>query len=142
MYLPVSALPGPPKNMPESADSDFGKNPVNEEHDCQVSNDEIVSQKDAQVQIMRHNSSFLRGDNSWKDIHELNHEVIYIEGADLNETRVEFFFERPIQVISYTQSDVMRPSAPIHSGHSLGEHERGPYERITNRRKRVAPVPL
>lgn len=34
---------------------------------------------------MRHKSSFFRGDNSWKDFHELNQKVIYIEEADLNE---------------------------------------------------------
>jgi hypothetical protein len=38
-----------------------------------------------QVQIVRHISSFLRGDNSWKDSHELDQIVIYLEEADLNE---------------------------------------------------------
>jgi hypothetical protein len=58
---------------------------VNEEHDRQIGDDEIVSQDNTQVQVMGHKSSFLRGDNAWKDSHELNQKVIYIEGADLNE---------------------------------------------------------
>jgi hypothetical protein len=40
---------------------------------------------DIQIQVIRHISSFLRGDNSWKDSHELDQIVIYLEEADLNE---------------------------------------------------------
>jgi hypothetical protein len=72
MNLSVSAFPDSPENMGESADSDLRKNPVNEEHDREVSHDEIVSQKDVQVPAIWHKFSFLRGDNQWKALHELN----------------------------------------------------------------------
>jgi hypothetical protein len=76
MNLSVSAFPDPPKNIDESRDPDLCEDPVNEEHDRQIGDDEIVPQDDAEVQIMRHKSSFFRGSNSWKDFHELNQEVI------------------------------------------------------------------
>ena len=47
--------------MAEPVDPKFRKNPVNEEHDSQVGNDEIISRDDAKIQVMRHISSFLRG---------------------------------------------------------------------------------
>ena len=72
MYLPIPAFPDLAENIAESRDSEFCENPVNEEHDCKVGNDEIVSKNYVQVQIMRHNSSFLRGDNSWKDFYKIN----------------------------------------------------------------------
>ena len=61
MNLPVSAFPDSAKNIAESRNPEFCKNPVDEEHNCQVSNDEIVLDNNVQVQIIRHNSSFLRG---------------------------------------------------------------------------------
>jgi hypothetical protein len=73
------------ENIAESRDSEVCEDQVNEEHDRQVGNNEVVSQDDIQVQVIRHNSSFLRGDNSWKDSHELDQIVIYLEEADLNE---------------------------------------------------------
>ena len=82
MYLPIPAFPDLAENIAESFKPKVGENPMNEEHDRKVGNDEIVLDNNVQVQIMRHNSSFLRGDNSWKDFHESNQEVIYIEGAD------------------------------------------------------------
>ena len=82
MYLPVSAFPDLAENIAESYDPEFCEDPVNEEYDCQIGDDEIVVQDDVWVQVMRHRSSFSRGDNSWKDFHELNQIVIYIEGAD------------------------------------------------------------
>ena len=85
MYLPVSIFPDPPKYLVDPVDPDLCHNPVNEDHDRKVSNDEIVAQDDVQVQTMRHKSSFFRGDNSWNDFHKLTQIVIYIEGADLNE---------------------------------------------------------
>jgi hypothetical protein len=85
MNLSVSVFPDSAENIGESGDLEFRKNPVNEEHDGQAGNDEIISQDDAKVQVMRHISSLLRGDNSRKDFHELNQKVIYIEGARLNE---------------------------------------------------------
>ena len=85
MYLPVSVFPDSAENIAESYDPEFCEDPVNEEYDCQIGDDKIVLDNNVQVQIMRHNSSFFRGDNSWKDFHKLNQIVIYIEGADLNE---------------------------------------------------------
>jgi hypothetical protein len=73
------------ENIAESRDSEFCEDPVNEEQDRQVGNNEVVSQDDIQIQIIRHISSFLRGDNSWKDSHELDQIVMYLEEADLNE---------------------------------------------------------
>jgi hypothetical protein len=70
MNLSVSTFPDPLKNIAESHDPDLCENPLNEEHDRQVGDDEIVSQNDAKVQVMRHKTSFFRGDNSWKDFHE------------------------------------------------------------------------
>jgi hypothetical protein len=49
MYLPVSAFPDPPKNIAESYDPEFCEDPVNEEYDCQISDDEIVSQDNTQA---------------------------------------------------------------------------------------------
>ena len=69
MYLPVPAFPDLAENIAESRDPEFCKNPVYEEDDRQIGDDKIVLGNDVQVQIMRHNSSFLRGDNSWKDFH-------------------------------------------------------------------------
>jgi hypothetical protein len=43
MYLPIPAFPDSAENMAESPEPKFRKNPVNEEHDGQVGNDEIVS---------------------------------------------------------------------------------------------------
>ena len=59
MNLPIPAFPDPAENNAESHDPEFCKNPVNEEHDRQVSNDEIVSKNYVHVQIMQHKSSFL-----------------------------------------------------------------------------------
>ena len=73
------------ENIAESREPEFCKNPVKEEDKRQVSDDEIVLDNNVQVQIVRHISSFLRGDNSWKDSHELDQIVIYLEEADLNE---------------------------------------------------------
>ena len=61
MNLPVSGFPDPPENNAEFRDPDLCENPVNEEYDRKVSNDEIVAQDDVQVQIMRHRSSFFGG---------------------------------------------------------------------------------
>jgi hypothetical protein len=72
MYLPVSAFPDLAENIAESRDPEFCKNPVNEEDDRQIGDDKIVLHDDIQVQVIRHNSSFLRGDNSWKDFYKLN----------------------------------------------------------------------
>jgi hypothetical protein len=72
MNLPVSAFPNSAENIVESCDPDFCKNPVDEEHDRQVGDDEIKSKDDIWVQVMRHKSSFFRGDNLWKDFHKLN----------------------------------------------------------------------
>ena len=49
MYLPIPAFPDSAKNIAESRDPEFCKNPVNEEDDRQIGDDEIVSQDDAQA---------------------------------------------------------------------------------------------
>lgn len=72
MYLPIPAFPDLAENIAESRDPEFCKNPVNEEDDRQIGDDKIVLDNNVQVQIMRHISSFLRGDNSWKDFYKLN----------------------------------------------------------------------
>jgi hypothetical protein len=64
MYLPVPAFPDLAENIAESHDSELCDNPVNEEDDCQIGDDEIVSKNYVQVQIMQHKSSFLRFDDS------------------------------------------------------------------------------
>ena len=64
MYLPVSAFPDSAESIVESSDPDLCENPVNEEHDRQIGDDEIVSKNYVQVQIMQHKSSFLRFDDS------------------------------------------------------------------------------
>ena len=58
MNQPVSAFPEPPKNIVESCDPEFCEDPVNEKYDRQIGDDEIVSQNDAKVQVMRHKSSY------------------------------------------------------------------------------------
>ena len=59
MYLPIPAFPDSLENNDESHDPEFCKNPVNKEDDRQVGDDKIVLDNNVQVQIMRHNSSFL-----------------------------------------------------------------------------------
>ena len=76
MNLPVPAFPNLAENIAESRDPEFCENPVNEEYDRKVSNDEIVAQDDVQVQVMGHKPSFFRGDNSWNDFHKLTQIVI------------------------------------------------------------------
>jgi len=80
-------FPDPPEDQIESVELKYRADPINEEHDGQVGDDEIVSQDDAQVQVMWHKSSFFRGGNLWKNFLELNKIVIYLEGANLNEIR-------------------------------------------------------
>ncbi len=58
MNLPISAFPNPTENIGQSCDLDFYENPVNEEHDCKIGDDEIVLKDNAQVQIMGHKFSF------------------------------------------------------------------------------------
>ena len=58
MNQPISVFPDSPKYLVDPVDPDLCENPVNEEHDRKVSNDEIVAQDDVQVQVMRHKSSF------------------------------------------------------------------------------------
>ena len=60
MYLPIPAFPDLAENIAESRDPEFCKNPVNEEDKRQIGDDKIVLGNNFQVQIMRHNSSFLR----------------------------------------------------------------------------------
>lgn len=59
MNQPVSVFPDPPEDIIESLEVKYREDPVYEEYDGQVGNDEIVSQDNAQVQVMRHKSSFL-----------------------------------------------------------------------------------
>jgi hypothetical protein len=60
MYLPIPAFPDLAENIAESRDPELCENPVNEEDERQIGNDKIVSKNYVQVQIMQHNSSFLR----------------------------------------------------------------------------------
>jgi len=83
MNLNVSSFPDPPEDIIDSLELSYREEPINEEHDGQVGDDEIVVQYNAQVKAMRHKSSFFRGDYSWKDFHELNQIVIYIEDGSL-----------------------------------------------------------
>jgi hypothetical protein len=85
MNLNVSSFPDPPEDIIESLELSYREEPINEEHEGQVGDDEIVVQYNAQVQAIWHKFSFFRGDNLWKDFHEINQIVIYLEGADLNE---------------------------------------------------------
>jgi len=44
--------------MAESPEPNLCKNPVNEKHDRQVSNDKIITQDNVEVQVMGHDFSF------------------------------------------------------------------------------------
>ena len=72
MNLNVSSFPDPPEDIIESLELSYREEPINEEHDRQLDDDEIVAQYNAQVKAMRHKFSFFRGDNLWKDFHKLN----------------------------------------------------------------------
>lgn len=72
MNQPVSVFPDPPEDQIESVELKYRADPINEEHDGQVGDDEIVVQYNAQVKAMRHKFSFFRGDNLWKNFHKLN----------------------------------------------------------------------
>ena len=72
MNQPVSVFPDPPEDQIESVELKYRADPINEEHDSQVGDDEIISKDDLWIQVMRHKFSFFRGDNLWKDFHELN----------------------------------------------------------------------
>jgi hypothetical protein len=55
--------------MVESPKPKFRRDLVNEEHDGQVGDNEIVLKENAQVRVMGHKFSFFRVDNSGKDFH-------------------------------------------------------------------------
>ena len=68
---PVPAFPDPPESMTESFEPKVGQNPLDEEYDRQVGNDEIVSQDNARIQVVGHKSLLFGGfDNSWKYFHK------------------------------------------------------------------------
>ena len=57
--LSVSPFPDPPEDIFESLEPKVRQGPVNEEHDRQVGDNEIVLKDNAQVQAMGHKFSFL-----------------------------------------------------------------------------------
>ena len=63
MNQPVSVFPDPPEDIIESLEVKYREDPVYEEYDGQVGDEEIVAQYNAQVQVMRHKFSFFRGGN-------------------------------------------------------------------------------
>ena len=58
MNQPVSAFPDSPEDIVESLELKYRADPVNEEHDRQVGNDEIITQDNVEIQVMGHNFSF------------------------------------------------------------------------------------
>jgi hypothetical protein len=70
MNQPVSVFPDPPEDIIESLEVKYREDPVYEEYDGQVGNDEVIPKYDIQVQVMGHKSSFWGLDNSWKYFHE------------------------------------------------------------------------
>ena len=63
MNLNVSSFPDPPEDIIESVELKYREDLINEEHDSQVGDDEIILKDDLWVQVMWHKSSFLRGNN-------------------------------------------------------------------------------
>jgi hypothetical protein len=54
----VPAIPDHPEDITDSLEPVYRSEPVNQEHDRQVSGDEIVTQNNTQIQIAGHKSSF------------------------------------------------------------------------------------
>jgi len=61
MYLSISAFPDLPKTIADFRDPKHCENPVNEEYNHHVGDNEIPAKDEAQVQVMRHISPLLRG---------------------------------------------------------------------------------
>ena len=54
----VPAIPDPPEDIIDSPELKYREDPLNEKHDRQTGDDEIVSEDDTKVQVMGHKSSF------------------------------------------------------------------------------------
>jgi hypothetical protein len=54
----VPAIPDHPEDITDPLEPIYRSEPVNQEHDRQVSGDEIVMQNDTRIQVAGHKSSF------------------------------------------------------------------------------------